>query len=232
MSHISLTDYHRFISLHPYIHQKFPSCSSSRCSRDDHSATNNKIYFQSQRQVYFLNLILLALQQLITPSMASALHYKCLQSSLDQSQQTINIWALLLKEWLPLTEMRRLLWFSVLQNEIYFSLLHITIPIKDLRVSTVVEDLLTHPSIQINVVHCDVNYLLVFEFSDEWLRVQVFWMMCRAFLMVAHNFTDQWTLSKAVKRKRIVEFVMRPNSIFHSHCSARTRPFESHSAAK
>lgn len=29
-----------------------------------------------------------------------------------------------------------------------------------------------------------------------------------------------------------VKFVIGPNSIFHSHCSARTQPFGSHSAAK
>lgn len=82
------------------------------------------------------------------------------------------------------------------------------------------------------MVHCDVNYHLGFRFSAEWLRVQAVWIMCLAFLMVAHNFTDQWALSIVVKKKKEVEFVMRPNSIFHSHCSARTRPFESHCAAK
>lgn len=33
-------------------------------------------------------------------------------------------------------------------------------------------------------------------------------------------------------KKKKVEFVMGPNSIFYSHCSARTRPFESCCAAK
>lgn len=55
--------------------------------------------------------------------------------------------------------------------------------------------------------------------------------MCQVFLMVAHNFTDQWALSIAVRKKK-VEFVMGPNSIFYTHCSARTRPFESCCAAK
>lgn len=81
------------------------------------------------------------------------------------------------------------------------------------------------------MVHCDVNCHLGFEFSAQWLRVQAVWIMCQVFLMVAHNFTDQWALSIAVRKKK-VEFVMGPNSIFYTHCSARTRPFESCCAAK
>lgn len=99
------------------------------------------------------------------------------------------------------------------------------------RASAVVKNLLTHLSIWINALHCDVNYrlgFLGFLLSDWEFRQG--WIMWRGFLMVAHNFTDQWALSIVVKEK--VEFVMGPSLMFFSHCSTRTGPFESHRAAK
>lgn len=54
-------------------------------------------------------------------------------------------------------------------------------------------NLLTHLCIHINAAHCDAKYNC--GFSDEWPRVQTVWIMHQAFLIVAHNFTDQWALS-------------------------------------